>query len=90
MKYYVYFDSYRRPSRAISEQDLGREHKNSPDAFLKAMCGLDPDAPIERAAGHVGVMRFDNEQDLQVFMEATGDEITGFYECREDCRPYNF
>jgi hypothetical protein len=90
MKYYVYFDSYRRPSKAISEQDLEREYKNSADAFLKAMCSLEPDAPIERTVGHVGVLRFDDEHDLQAYMEATGEEITGFYECREDCRPYNF
>jgi hypothetical protein len=90
MLYYVYFDSYRRPKQAVCEGELSEKYKNSPDAFLRSMCGLVPDAPIEQAVGHVGVMRFESEGELQAYMEATGEEITGFYECREDCRPYNF
>lgn len=90
MLYYVYFDSYRRPKEAVHEEALAGKYGNNPDAFLRSMCGLVPDAPIEQTVGHVGVMRFESDGELQAYMEATGEEITGFYECREGCRPYNF
>jgi hypothetical protein len=90
MLYYVYFDSYRRPKQAVSEDELAGRYKNDPDGFWRSMCGLPPDAPIEQTVGHVGVMRFETQGELQAYMEATGEEISGFYECKEDCRPYNF
>ncbi|MBN1101871.1 MAG: hypothetical protein JXL84_00505 [Deltaproteobacteria bacterium] len=90
MRYYVYFDSYRRPRKAVSEKELKENYRGEPDEFLRSMIGPESCAPADRAVGHVGVMRFDDERDLQAFMDATGEEIAGFYECREDCRPYNF
>lgn len=90
MRYYIYFDSYRRPRKAIAGEELAQKYNNNPDEFLRAMCGLGPDAKAEHSTGHVGILRFDNEKELKDYLETTGEEIAGFYECREDCRPYNF
>jgi hypothetical protein len=90
VKYYVYFDHYRTPKRAVSEITLAEQYNNDPDEFLRAMCNLASDAEIEKAIGHVGVMRFAGEKELRDYCESTGEEIIGFYECREDSRPYNF
>jgi hypothetical protein len=40
--------------------------------------------------GHVGILSFETEMELMEYFEKTGEEIIGFYECREESRPYNF
>ncbi|MFH1935882.1 MAG: hypothetical protein ABIN18_30485 [Pseudomonadota bacterium] len=56
---------------------------------LEKECG-GPDAKIERTTGHVSTLRFDSENELNDYLESLGDEITGFYECQSESRPYNF
>ena len=45
---------------------------------------------MERSTGHVGTLKFDNENELKDYLESLGDEITGFYGCQSESRPYNF
>ena len=90
MKYCVYFDRYRNPRRAVSEVTLAERYNNDPNEFLRAMRNLASEAEIGKAIGHVGVMRFASEKELRDYLESTGEEIIGFYECRENSRPYNF
>ncbi|UCF85991.1 MAG: hypothetical protein JSV50_10265 [Desulfobacteraceae bacterium] len=90
MRYYLYFDGYGQLRNAISEKELNEKYNNDPDEFLKAMCRSGPDAKIERAAGHVSTLRFDSESELNDYLESLGDEITGFYGCQSESRPYNF
>ena len=90
MRYYVCFDGYGHLRNAISEKELTEKYNNDPDEFLKAMCSSGPDAKIERTAGHVITLRFDSENELNDYLESLGDEITGFYECESESRPYNF
>ena len=90
MIYYVYFDGYGNPRKAVSEKDLADKYGNDSRAFLKAVCGRSPELERELASGHVGTLRFDNEGELRDYLGATGEVVTGFYECEGDCRPYNF
>jgi hypothetical protein len=90
MLYYIYFDSYRRPMKAISEEELAEKYNGSPDDFLRAMSRLESESGLENAKGHVGTLRFDSEKELKEFFEKTGEEITGFYDCEDGSRPYNF
>ncbi len=84
MRYYIYFDRYRRPKKAVSEKDLMEKYGNDPEKFLQMM------GEEHGANGHVGILSFETEKDLIEYFEKTGEEITGFFECREDSRPYNF
>jgi hypothetical protein len=88
--YYVYFDRYRRPRRAIGEKELAERYENDAHRFLRAMEPSDPDAGEEHPLGHVGILHFETEKELEDFLEATGEEIIGFYECHSESRPYNF
>ncbi|UCE56927.1 MAG: hypothetical protein JSV31_16235 [Desulfobacterales bacterium] len=90
MKYFVYFDAYGYARQAIDENQLAQEYQNDPNIFLKTMCRLRPDTPMEHTTGHVGTLIFDNENELNDYLESLGDEITGFYGCRSESRPYNF
>ena len=90
MKFFVYFDGYGNMRQAINEEELGLKYENDPDQFLRAMCGLAPEAAIQPANGHVGTLTFDNEKELEDFVKSLGDEIEGFYWCRSESRPYNF
>jgi len=90
MKYYVYFDSYGHAGQVISENELAEKYNNDPDEFFRAMCVLAADADRARATGHVGTLRFDDENELRDYLESLGDEITGFYGCMSESRPYNF
>jgi hypothetical protein len=90
MKYHVYFDGYGHAKGAVSEKDLAEKYEGDPKLFLRAMCGVAPDGGIELTSGHVGTMNFESEKDLQEYLAGCGDEITGFYECDSDSRPYNF
>jgi hypothetical protein len=84
MKYYVYFDRYRRPKHAVSENELVEKYSNDPGRLLLAM------GERYGANGHVGILSFETERELMEYFEKTGEEIIGFYECREDSCPYNF
>jgi hypothetical protein len=85
MKYYVYFDPYGHARLAIGEKELAEKYRNDPDKFLNDMC-----RHFDHASGHVGTLCFDNENELDDYLNSLGDEITGFYGCRSDSRPYNF
>ncbi len=88
--YYVYFDRYRHPRKAIREVDLREKYNNDPEVFLKSMEPMDEKEGFGNALGHVGVLRFESEKELKDFFETTGEEIIGFYECQSESRPYNF
>ncbi len=90
MIYYVYFDRYRRPRRGVSEKELAERYENDAHRFLRAMEPPGLDAGVEQPLGHVGILHFESEKELEDFLEATGEEIIGFYECRSESRPYNF
>ena len=84
MKYYVYFDRYRRPQKAVSEKDLLEKYSGDPERLLQSM------GEQHGTNGHVGVLSFETEKELTEYFEKTGEEIIGFFECREESRPYNF
>jgi hypothetical protein len=84
MKYCIYFDRYRRPKKAVSEKELAEQYGGDPEELLHAM------AEQYGTNGHVGVLSFETEKELMEYFEKTGEEITGFFECREESRPYNF
>jgi len=90
MKYYVYFDAYGHPRRVIDEKRLVSSYDNDPQKFLRDMSACQPDADGVRITGHVGTLSFDSEQQLKQYLAALGDEISGFYDCLDDSRPYNF
>lgn len=54
------------------------------------MCDQGPDAGTGRTTGHVSTLSFNNEKELNDYLESLGDEITGFYGCESESRPYNF
>jgi hypothetical protein len=84
MKYFVYFDRYRRPKQAVSEKELVEKYSNDPERLLLAM------GEQYGTNGHVGILSFETEKELMEYFEKTGEEIIGFFECREESRPYNF
>jgi hypothetical protein len=85
MKYYVYFDSYGHARQVIDEKELAHRYDGDPDAYLRAAGGAQ-----RPCGGHVGTLAFDTEDELKAYLESLGDEITGFYGCRSESRPYNF
>jgi hypothetical protein len=90
MKYYVYFDAYGHPRQTINEEDLTLKYDNDIDKFLRSISGSDTDGETSTATGHVGTFRFDSEEELADYLHSLGDELTGFYDCEADSRPYNF
>ena len=90
VKYYLYFDVYGNARRAISEEELTEKYNGDPYEFLKAMCVSGPEREGEYAGGNVIVRGFENEKELNDFLESLGDEVEGFYACRSGSRPYNF
>lgn len=90
MIFYVYFDSYGHARQAINEDALNRKYHGDPDKFLKAVQDSGGEQSSAHAAGHVGTLRFENEDELEEFLASLGDEISGFYGCRSESRPYNF
>ena len=90
MRYYVYFDAYGHAGHVINEEELVEKYDNDPDEFLRAMCNLPSDVETGHATGHVGTLVFDNENELNEYLQSLGDELTGFYGCRSESRPYNF
>lgn len=90
LKYYVYFDAYEHPRRAIDEEELAEKYNGNPDEFLRAMCELAKDGKIEHANGHISMLTFDNRGELNDYLDSLGDEIEGFYGGEAQSRPYNF
>ena len=90
MIYYIYFDSYGHARTVMSEMELSEKYRGDPEAFCRACADSGAGRPLEHATGHVGIMRFDDENDLRDYLESLGDEITGFYGCESESRPYNF
>ena len=88
--YYIYFDSYGHARKVVDETELSEKYDNDPEVFLRANCDAVVDPDMERSIGHVGTLRFDNESELEDYLESLGDEITGFYGCQSESRPYNF
>jgi len=89
MIYYVYFDGYGHPKKAITKEELTEQYQDDPHEFLKAMGNPERQGP-QHATGHVGILRFNTHAELEEFLNSLGDEITGFYGCLSDSRPYNF
>jgi len=90
MQYYVYFDAYGHAGQVITERELTEQFNGDPEKFLKAMCAGQLDAAPEHCSGHVGTLSFATEAELKEYLDTLGEEITGFYGCRSDSRPYNF
>ena len=90
MKYFVYFDAYGHARQIASEQELALKYHNDPQEFLRAMCGSLSTGKESHTTGHVGTLKFDSKEELEDYLESLGEEITGFYGCRSESRPYNF
>jgi hypothetical protein len=90
MLYYVYFDAYGHVRRVVNERALAEEFGGDPDRLLRAMCRTSGDAEKGRAAGHVGTLAFNSDEELNDYLRSLGDEIEGFFGCEADSRPYNF
>ncbi|UCH23649.1 MAG: hypothetical protein JSU83_10820 [Deltaproteobacteria bacterium] len=90
MKFFVYFDAYGHARRVVNQEQLAQTYHNDPDEFLRAMCRQRSGEAFNPTTGHVGILSFDNEQELADYLESLGDEITGFYGCHSQSRPYNF
>ena len=90
MLYYIYFDSYGHAREVINEGKLAEKYNNNPEDFFKAHCDAVADSDMARSTGHVGTLKFDNENELKDYLESLGDEIAGFYGCQSESRPYNF
>ena len=89
MKFYVYYDTYGRAKKAITEEELKRLYNNSTERFLKE-ASRDLEDREGNRKGNVGVLMFNDRKELQDFLNSLGDEIEGFYRCKEESRPYNF
>ncbi|MBS1238209.1 MAG: hypothetical protein H6R37_1453, partial [Deltaproteobacteria bacterium] len=37
MKYFIYFDRYRRPKKAVGEKELAEKYGNDPERLLQVM-----------------------------------------------------
>jgi hypothetical protein len=90
MRFYVYYDSYGNPRKAITHEELKAEYNNDPDEFLRKTRDSAPDAGMPHATAHVGTLSFESEKELQDFLDSLGEEIEGFYTGASDSRPYNF
>lgn len=89
MKYYLYFDGYGNLGKVIDEIELSEKYNGNPEKFQREVCG--GNSP-ERGniTGNVSTLSFETEKDLEEYLESLGDEITGFYGCESESRPYNF
>ena len=90
MKFFVYFDAYGNARQVIDRKELAQKFGNDPDQFLQAMCLARPGEKVTHTSGHVGTLCFDSQKELNEYLDSLGDEITGFYGCRSESRPYNF
>jgi len=69
MKFYVYFDAYGHAKQIITEQQLAETFHSETNEFLVAMCQGQPNAAGTHCSGHVGTLTFDNEEDLQDYLD---------------------
>ena len=90
MKYFVYFDAYGHARQIADEQELAQKYHNDPQEFLRAMSGSLSTENNNHTTGHVGTLKFDSKEELKDYLESLVEEITGFYGCRSESRPYNF
>jgi hypothetical protein len=90
MTFFVYFDAYGHARQIVDQKELTAKYRNDPDEFLQAMCRQHSGTETDHISGHVGTLNFDSYQDLKDYLESLGDEITGFFGCRSESRPYNF
>lgn len=90
MKFFVYFDAYGNARQVIDQKELAQKYRNNPDEFLQDMCRSCSGVEVNHTSGHVGTLCFDSQEELKEYLDSLGDEITGFYACRSESRPYNF
>jgi hypothetical protein len=90
MLFYVYYDGYGHVQKVISAEELAKDYDGDPDQFLGAMQSATQRVARCQNSGHVGTLSFANEEELKAFLDSLGEEITGFYGCRSESRPYNF
>lgn len=88
MVYYVYYDSYGNPRKAVSAAELEKHYGNDTGVFLETVRGRTP-GTAHRSA-HVGTLNFGSESELAEFLESIGESSKGFFEGEGDSRPYNF
>jgi len=88
MIYYIYYDSYGYPRKAVSAEDLARDYANDTKIFFEKT-GEHMDGSAHRTAC-IGTVRFRDPRELREFMESMDDLNQGFYEGAGDSRPYNF
>lgn len=90
IRYYVYFDPYGHPRRALSESELAARFGGDPEAFRRHAAPAPADAQPGFAVGHVGVFAFESDAELERFLDSLGEEIVGFFTGEGESRPYNF
>jgi hypothetical protein len=90
LRYYVYFDAYGHPRRAVNAAQLAAEYADDPEVFRRSACNAPQGAGPQFVSGHVGVLAFGDEAELGRYLESLGEEIAGFYDGIGDSRPYNF
>ncbi len=90
MRYYACFDGYGHLMGVVSQPELAERYRDDPEEFLRRNQPPGAIGAAGRPAGHVAVLNFSNNEELQEFLDSLGDEIEGFYGCRSESRPYNF
>lgn len=90
MKYYIYFDGYGISGKVINEVELAEKYNNNPAEFQRIMSNDCNIKDNKKLTGSVSVLNFESEKELIEYLESLGDEITGFYGCEAESRPYNF
>ncbi len=88
MIYYVYYDSYGDPIKAVSAEELKRHYNNDPEALLEAVRGRAPGT--SHMTAHIGTLNFSSERDLEEFLGSMSESNKGFFEGEGNSRPYNF
>lgn len=90
MIYYIYFNGYGQPKKAISSDDLMIQFENDQNKFMAYMIDQEQKDDDQYVYGHVGMLRCADEKELYEYLMSLGDEIEGLYEGHMDARPYNF
>ena len=65
------------------------KYNNNPEEFQRAIYSGN-NSENENVTGSVSTLSFESEKELNEYIESLGDEITGFYGCEAESRPYNF
>lgn len=88
MVYYVYYDSYGSPRKAVSAEELEALYGGDPEAFR---CSIRGTSPItEHMTAHVGTVSFRDQTELQEFLDSLDEANRGFFEGEGQSRPFNF